>query len=209
MRYSQVITRRPNGVTDSAKTINLEASCQFRRYSAEELDVVAPIAEIATGEVIINATFDIEFLLYPNSSYDSSYSTVPSQVSIGIQSYRSKFTSLSIYMYYFQILVSERLYFSVEAAIPNDLKLIVTDIEGRNTANGSDINYHVFASQCIIDDTFQYEDISDAKVKRFSFEMFEFANTASSPVRTHPIFKHCDGSTETLRSMLATCLPIE
>lgn len=68
------------------------------------------------------------------------------------------------------------------ATIPSDLKLILTDVEVRNTADGSGINFDILIAQCSNDVTFQYEDISANDVKQFSFEMFEFTSTANAPV---------------------------
>lgn len=157
--YSQAVTRRATGTPDSAKLINLGATCRFLRYSEEDLGPVAPIEEAVTAEVVVNATFDVEFLLYENDSYISPYSSLPSEIPI-----------------------FERLYFAVKATIPSDLKLILTGLEARNSADrSSGISYDIVASQCSNDDTFRFESIINDDVKQFSFEMFEFASTANSP----------------------------
>lgn len=81
MTYLQSVTRRVTGISDGAKIIDLDATCQFVRYSEESLGQVVPVVEEARAEVTVNGTFDIEFLLYPNDSYASPYSTLPSSVS--------------------------------------------------------------------------------------------------------------------------------
>lgn len=79
--YTQTVSRKATGSSDSAKTLDLNASCRIAQYTDAQLGISVADSGIVTGDVKVNGTFDVNLYMYPNVSYIAPYETLPSAVS--------------------------------------------------------------------------------------------------------------------------------